>query len=110
MWVAVGNASANTDQGRTEPMAEDGSFSLTVTVPAWADGTQYAIYASKAHGQGFSDPSQNVIAAIDWASESLKLDRPQDRRDALVILDSVFRPLREAACKAGLVDVPSGVR
>jgi len=68
VWVAVGNASANTDQGRTEPMAEDGSFSLTVTVPAWADGTQYAIYASKAHGQGFSDPSQNVVAAIDWAA------------------------------------------
>ncbi|HYP73821.1 MAG TPA: hypothetical protein VEP72_06980, partial [Microbacterium sp.] len=46
--VAVGNVSDATDAGRTEPMAEDGSFSVTITVPAFTEDAAYALYTSKA--------------------------------------------------------------
>ncbi len=69
VWVAVGNASANTSDGRTEPMDGDGGFSLQVTVPAHSDGAQYAIYTSKAHGLGaYADFTQNAVQAIAWAA------------------------------------------
>jgi len=66
VWIAPGNADGSSGAGRTAPMTAEGAFTVQVTVPAHADGTGYAIYTSKAHGQGFSDPSQNTTTAIAW--------------------------------------------
>jgi len=46
----------------------DGTFSVTFTVPAFVEGAAYALYSSKAHGQGTSDPSQNAAGAIAYAA------------------------------------------
>lgn len=51
-WVAVGDLTAS-----------GGSFSVTLTAPASA-GAGYSVYASKAHGQGISDKSQDVIVPV----------------------------------------------
>lgn len=67
VWVAPGNSAGTGNAGRTAPMQADGSFTLTFTLPAY-QGTQYAIYTSKAHGLGATDPSQNVIAAVAYAA------------------------------------------
>ncbi|GAA3036403.1 HtaA domain-containing protein [Microbacterium dextranolyticum] len=67
VFVAVGNASGGSGQGRTEPMNDDGSFTFTVTVPAYTEGAEYAVYTSKAHGQGMADRSQDTTTALDWA-------------------------------------------
>ena len=66
VWVSPGNADGSGGQGRTAPMGEDGTFTVQLAVPAYADGAQYALYTSKAHGQGFQDPSQDTITAIAW--------------------------------------------
>ncbi|MFF2050627.1 HtaA domain-containing protein [Leifsonia sp. NPDC058194] len=68
VWIAVGNTSVPTGTARTAPMNADGTFSVTITVPAPSTTTPaYAIYTSKAHGQGFADPSQNTITAVGYA-------------------------------------------
>ncbi|WP_194410196.1 HtaA domain-containing protein [Microbacterium cremeum] len=66
VWIAPGNIDEPSDQGRTAPMTADGAFTVQVSVPAHSDGAQYAIYTSKAHGQGFADPSQNTVTALEW--------------------------------------------
>jgi hypothetical protein len=66
VWLAVGNAEATTGAGRTGPLNADGSFTRTVTVPAGA--ANYAIYTSKAHGQGMSDTSQDTTTALKYAA------------------------------------------
>lgn len=58
----------NTPGARKAKMNADGSFSVTFTVPAFEEDKSYSLYASKAHGQGTSDTSQNVITAIDYAA------------------------------------------
>ncbi|WP_223693475.1 HtaA domain-containing protein [Leifsonia poae] len=68
VWVAPGNADGTGAAGRTAPMAADGSFSVTVTIPAPSTSVPaYSIYTSKAHGQGMSDPSQNTTTAVTFA-------------------------------------------
>ncbi|KRA25080.1 hypothetical protein ASD65_12095 [Microbacterium sp. Root61] len=66
VWIAPGNESGGEGAARTAPMGADGTFSVQMSVPAFADGRQYSIYTSKAHGQGFSDPSQNTTTALAW--------------------------------------------
>lgn len=67
--VAPENVDGSTESGRTAKMNADGSFSLKFTVPAFEDGTAYSLYTSKAHGQGFADRSQDVIAEVAYAAE-----------------------------------------
>ncbi|MGG5754016.1 HtaA domain-containing protein [Zafaria sp. Z1313] len=59
VWVATGNSTGTTAAGRTAPLSADGSFSLTLTVPAGA-ASGFTVYTSKAHGQGTTNTSQNV--------------------------------------------------
>lgn len=66
VWVSPGNAEGSTGAGRTAPMTESGTFSVQLSVPAHAEGAQYAVYTSKAHGGGFTDPSQNASTAVAW--------------------------------------------
>ena len=47
---------------RTAVLAADGTFTVTVTVPA--NGKKYAIYTSLASGVGATDPSQNASALL----------------------------------------------
>ncbi|WP_349865180.1 HtaA domain-containing protein [Leifsonia sp. WHRI 6310E] len=69
VWIAPGNEQVPSGTARQEPMAEDGSFTVKLTVPAaTAETPAYAIYTSKAHGQGFADPSQNTITALSYAA------------------------------------------
>ncbi|KQO97770.1 HtaA domain-containing protein [Leifsonia sp. Leaf264] len=72
VWIAVGNPQGESGAGKSAPMQADGTFSLTVTVPAPSTATPaYALYTSKAHGQGFSDPSQNTITPVAYAPAPL---------------------------------------
>ena len=66
VWVSPGNAEGSTGAGRTAPMTESGTFSVQLSVPAHAEGAQYTVYTSKAHGGGFTDPSQNASTAVAW--------------------------------------------
>ena len=67
VWVAPSNENGVGESGRTGAMNPDGSFSVTFDVPAFEEGTSYALYTSKAHGQGFADPSQNSITEVKYA-------------------------------------------
>ncbi|MGO3146467.1 MAG: HtaA domain-containing protein [Leucobacter sp.] len=67
VWVAPNNADGNGDSGRTANLQADGTFTLTMEVPAFAEGLSYALYSSKAHGQGFTDPSQNTTTGVLYA-------------------------------------------
>lgn len=66
VWVAPDNADGTGDAGRTARMNADGSFSVEFATPARSEGASLAVYTSKAHGQGFADPSQNVAQTIEW--------------------------------------------
>ncbi|WP_424936175.1 MULTISPECIES: HtaA domain-containing protein [Bacteria] len=68
VWIAPGNESGQSEAGPTAPMEEDGSFEVTIDVPAFAEGTGWALYTSKAHGQGFADPSQNTITPVSYVA------------------------------------------
>jgi hypothetical protein len=60
-WVST--SVENTD-ARVK-MAADGSFSLTLRVPApTADVPSYAVYTAKAHGQAEADPSQSTVTPV----------------------------------------------
>ena len=63
VWAAPGNVEGDGAAGRTTPMTAEGTFTATLTVPAGADAG-FAVYTSKAHGQGFSDPSQNTVTDV----------------------------------------------
>lgn len=67
VFVAPGQVDGNTDRGRTAPMNADGSFSVKIQVPAKAS-TAWAVYTSKAHGQGASDKSQNTVTNLKYAT------------------------------------------
>ncbi len=64
-FIGKGLEAGNSDMGQTAPM-RDGSFSITVALPEQPE-SGLAIYTSKAHGQGFSDPSQNTVTKISYA-------------------------------------------
>ncbi|MCC2032931.1 HtaA domain-containing protein [Microbacterium allomyrinae] len=66
VWIAPGNVDGGSGAGRTAPMSAEGTFSVQMSVPAYTDGAQHAIYTSKAHGQGFADTSQNTTTEIAW--------------------------------------------
>lgn len=69
VWVSSTNVDGTSGAGRTGKMTAEGTFSVTYAIPAPSTATPaYSIYVSKAHGQGFSDPSQNAIAAISYAA------------------------------------------
>lgn len=68
VWIAPGNVDGTSPSGRTAPMNADGTFSVTVTVPAAsASIPAYAVYTSKGHGQGMSDTSQNSTTPLVYA-------------------------------------------
>jgi hypothetical protein len=69
VWIAPGNEQVASGTARQEPMAGDGTFTVSLTIPApTAETPAYAIYTSKAHGQGYADPSQNSITALSYAA------------------------------------------
>lgn len=60
-WVAT----TLEDTDARVKMAADGSFSLTLRVPAaTAEAPSYAVYTAKAHGQAAANPSQSTITPI----------------------------------------------
>ncbi|WP_052663692.1 HtaA domain-containing protein [Psychromicrobium lacuslunae] len=67
VFIAPGQVDGNTDRGRTAPMNADGSFSVKIQVPAKAS-TAWAVYTSKAHGQGATDKSQNTVTNLKYAT------------------------------------------
>jgi hypothetical protein len=67
VFIGVGQVTGVTGAGRTEPMTTDGTFSVTITVPA-GDASSFAVYTSKAHGQGFADTSQNASLNLAYAA------------------------------------------
>jgi len=68
VWIAAGNPVDDTPGARTAPMNSDGTFSVTVNVPAPTSATpQYAVYTSKAHGEGVTDPSENTALTLVYA-------------------------------------------
>ncbi|MGW9551380.1 HtaA domain-containing protein [Citricoccus zhacaiensis] len=68
--VATEYENGSIDMGRTAKLNADGSFSLSVTLPSGADASDYAIYTSKAHGQGRTDTSQDVIVRLSDTAPS----------------------------------------
>ncbi len=64
--VGPENEEGTSSSGRTAKLNADGTFSLKLTVPAFAEGASYSIYVSKAHGQGMGDKSQDVIKAVTF--------------------------------------------
>lgn len=68
--VATQYGEGSIAQGRTAHLRADGSFTLTLTLPAGATASDYAVYTSKAHGQGRSDTSQNVVVRLSAEKES----------------------------------------
>ncbi len=62
IWVSPGNP----DAGALAHMEADGSFTITLNAPAYSDGASYTVYASKAHGAGMGDPSQNATAPVAY--------------------------------------------
>jgi hypothetical protein len=68
IWVNLGNATTATQA----PMNADGSFSVTLTLPADNGTAKWAVYTSKAHGQGFADPKQNTISTLTYAPAPVK--------------------------------------
>jgi len=69
IWIAAGLSEVASGTARQAPMGADGSFSVSISVPASSSGTPaYALYTSKAHGQGFSDTSQNTTTALTYAA------------------------------------------
>lgn len=68
VWVSTTNADGGPADARTGKMNPDGSFSVTFAVPGASPSIpQYAVYTSKAHGQGVADPSQNSTTAVAYA-------------------------------------------
>ncbi|WP_313539117.1 HtaA domain-containing protein [Leifsonia aquatica] len=100
VWIAPGNEPVPSGTARQEPMAEDGTFTVNLTVPAaTAETPAYAIYTSKAHGQGFADPSQNTITALTYAapeptttSVTLTSDASSVEEGAAVTLTATVSP------------------
>ncbi|MFJ3394235.1 HtaA domain-containing protein [Leifsonia aquatica] len=100
VWIAPGNEQVPTGTARQEPMAEDGTFTVKLTVPAaTAETPAYAIYTSKAHGQGFADPSQNTITALTYGapeptttSVTLTSDASSVEEGAAVTLTATVSP------------------
>ena len=95
--VKVGNVEGETAAGRTAPMNADGSFSISFALPA-ADGTEYAIYTSKAHGQGVSNTSQDAV--VDFAFNTRRVlgtvdEAPVEIPIAPVVTAPVVSPVSE---------------
>ncbi|MDN4613739.1 HtaA domain-containing protein [Leifsonia sp. F6_8S_P_1B] len=68
IWIGPGNAEVPTGEQRMAPLKADGTFSVTLTIPApTATVPAYAIYTSKAHGQGLADKSQDTVTALTYA-------------------------------------------
>ena len=57
-------------------MADDGSFSLTLRVPAASEGTSYSVYTAKVHGQAAADPSQSTITPISYVAAPTPTPEP----------------------------------
>ncbi|EMQ97876.1 HtaA domain-containing protein [Paeniglutamicibacter gangotriensis] len=71
-FIGDGLEVGNSDMGKTVPMT-DGGFSVTVSLPKKPE-SGLAIYTSKAHGQGFSDPSQNTVTRVSYAEPTPAAD------------------------------------
>lgn len=48
------------------PLQQDGTFEVTFEVPAFEEGSGYAIVTSKAHGHGKTDPSQDARVEVEY--------------------------------------------
>ncbi|NUL46605.1 HtaA domain-containing protein [Cellulosimicrobium funkei] len=68
--VATQYTDGEIDMGRTARLNADGSFALTLTLPSGATASDYAVYTSKAHGQGRTDTSQDVIVRLSGTAPS----------------------------------------
>ncbi|UAJ79755.1 HtaA domain-containing protein [Leifsonia sp. ZF2019] len=69
VWIAVGNPSVPSGTTRTAPLNADGTFAVDITVPAPdAITPAYAVYTSKAHGQGLVDTTQDTNTPVAFAS------------------------------------------
>ncbi len=69
IWIGPGNPEVPTGAQRLSPLAADGTFSVTLTIPAATEAVPaYAIYTSKAHGQGMADRSQDTITTLAYAA------------------------------------------
>ena len=71
-FIGDGLEAGNSDMGKTVPMI-NGGFSVTVSLPEKPE-SGLAIYTSKAHGQGFSDPSQNTVTKVSYAEPTPAAD------------------------------------
>src|SRR5690606_36710270 len=67
VWVAPDNVEGSGADGRTATLRQDGTFSVTFNVPAYAEGVTYSVYTSKAHALGTGDPSQDAVGEIAYA-------------------------------------------
>ena len=68
VWVGPGNVVDDSGTQRTAALNADGSFSIKLTIPAFASEKNYSIYTSKAHGIGKKDKSQNTVTAIAYSA------------------------------------------
>lgn len=68
VWVGPDNEDGTSTAGRTAKLNADGTFSTTITVPAYDEGVSLSLYTSKAHGQGARDKSQDVIREVVFAA------------------------------------------
>ncbi|MGO1873988.1 MAG: HtaA domain-containing protein [Canibacter sp.] len=68
VYIAPDNENEETDQGKTAKMDADGSFEISVNTPAFAGEVDYALYTSKAHGQGTTDRSQDTVTPLVYPS------------------------------------------
>ncbi len=68
-WVAVGNAVGTMPGlGATAPMNPDGSFSVELPAPAFADGVEYVVHTRQAHG-GRDETQKTSIPLVYAAAE-----------------------------------------
>ncbi|MDI6023789.1 hypothetical protein QBL02_09540, partial [Leucobacter sp. UT-8R-CII-1-4] len=68
VFVGPTNEDGSTEAGRTAKLNADGTFTTTFTAPAFEDAKSYAVYTSKAHGQGMGDKSQDTTTAVAYSA------------------------------------------
>lgn len=65
VWIDTANTVGTLPGlGATAPMNADGSFSVDIPVPAYAEGTSYTLFSRKAHG--VPDPSQILTQPLEY--------------------------------------------
>ncbi|KAA9134600.1 HtaA domain-containing protein [Microbacterium caowuchunii] len=65
VWIDDANVEAMTGAGATAPMAADGTFAVSVSVPAFDASNAYEVYTRGAHGGG-SGTSQETRTPVSY--------------------------------------------